>query len=138
MLRGNHESCQICFSYGFYEEITKKYGNSKPWRYSNDLFDYFPFGASIEGKISYVHGGLSPLISTADQIRLLNRKQEIRHEEAFFDLMWNDPDDIETWIISARGAGYVFGSKVVNEFNHINGLELVYRVHQLVNEGFKY
>ena len=40
--------------------------------------------------------------------------------------------------MSARGAGYVFGWKVVNEFNRINGLELICRAHQLVNEGFKY
>jgi hypothetical protein len=31
------------------------------------------------------------------------------------DLMWSDPDDIETWIMSNRGAGWIFGWKVVNE-----------------------
>ena len=138
LLRGNHESRQICYSYGFYEEITRKYGNANPWRYFNDLFDYLPIAALIEGKIFCVHGGLSPLISTVDQIRLINRKQEIPHEGAFCDLMWSDPDDIEAWIISTRGAGYFFGWKVVNEFNRINDLNLICRAHQLVNEGFKY
>ena len=138
LLRGNHESRQICFSYGFYEEITRKYGNANPWRYFNDLFDYLPIAAIIEGKIFCVHGGLSPLISTVDQIRLINRKQEIPHEGAYCDLMWSDPDDIEAWVISQRGAGYVFGWKVVNEFNRINDLTLVCRAHQLVNEGYKY
>jgi serine/threonine-protein phosphatase 6 catalytic subunit len=52
--------------------------------------------------------------------------------------MWSDPDDIEAWVISQRGAGYVFGWKVVNEFNRINDLTLVCRAHQLVNEGYKY
>ena len=138
LLRGNHESRQICFSYGFYEEISRKYGNVNPWRYFNDLFDYLPIGAIIEGKIFCIHGGLSPFISTIDQIRLLNRKQEIPHEGAFCDLMWSDPDDIETWIVSCRGAGYIFGWKVVSEFNRINDIELVCRAHQLVNDGFKY
>ena len=137
LLRGNHESRQICYSYGFYEEITRKYGNANPWRYFNDLFDYLPIAALIEGKIFCVHGGLSPLISTVDQIRLINRKQEIPHEGAFCDLMWSDPDDIEAWVISTRGAGYIFGWKVVNEFNRINDLNLICRAHQLVNEGFK-
>ena len=52
--------------------------------------------------------------------------------------MWSDPDEIEAWVISQRGAGYVFGWKVVNEFNRINDLTLVCRAHQLVNEGYKY
>ena len=138
LLRGNHESRQICYSYGFYEEITRKYGNSNPWKYFNDIFDYLPIGAIVEGKIFCIHGGLSPLISTIDQIRLLNRRQEIPHEGAFFDLMWSDPDDSESWIVSLRGAGYIFGSKVVSEFNRINKIDLICRAHQLVNEGYKY
>ena len=138
LLRGNHESRQICFQYGFYEEITRKYGNANPWRYFNDLFDYMPIAAIIEGKIFCVHGGLSPLVSTVDQIRLINRKQEIPHEGAFCDLMWSDPDEIEAWVISQRGAGYIFGWKVVDEFNRINNLSLICRAHQLVQDGFKY
>ena len=138
LLRGNHESRQICFSYGFYEETTKKYGNANCWRYFNELFDFLPIAAIIEGKIFCVHGGLSPLISYIDQIRLINRQQEIPHEGAFCDLMWSDPDDIETWNVSARGAGYIFGWKVADEFCHLNDIDLVCRAHQLVNEGYKY
>ena len=138
LLRGNHESRQICYSYGFYEEITKKYGNGNPWKYFTDIFDYMPIGAIVEGKIFCVHGGLSPFISSIDQIRLLNRKQEIPYEGAFCDLMWSEPEDTEGWVVSNRGAGYIFGWKVVNEFNHINDLKLVARAHQLVQEGYKF
>ena len=138
LLRGNHESRQICFVYGFYEEITRKYGNANAWEYFTDLFDYLPLAALVEGQIFCVHGGLSPYISTVDQIRLINRKMEIPREGVFCDLMWSDPDDIETWIISCRGAGWIYGWKVVDEFTHINGLELICRAHQLVMEGFKY
>jgi serine/threonine-protein phosphatase 6 catalytic subunit len=138
LLRGNHESRQICFAYGFYEEITRKYGNANAWEYFTDLFDYLPLAALVEGKIFCVHGGLSPYVSTVDQIRLINRKMEIPREGVFCDLMWSDPDDIETWIISCRGAGWIYGWKVVDEFTHINGLELICRAHQLVMEGFKY
>ncbi len=83
LLRGNHESRQISLSYGFYEEIMRKYGNTNPWRYFTDVFDYFSIAALIEGKIFCIHGGLSPMISTIDQIRLINRKMEIPHEGAF-------------------------------------------------------
>ncbi len=53
----------------------------------------------------------------------------------FCDLVWSDPEDIDAWQISPRGAGWLFGAKVVNEFNHLNKLELICRAHQLVQEG---
>ena len=137
LLRGNHES-KICFAYGFYEEITRKYGNANAWEYFIDLFNYLPLAALVEGRIFCVHGGLSQYISTVDQIRLINRNMEIPYNGAFCDLMWSDPDNIETWTLSLKGSGWLYGWKVVNEFNHINGLELICRAHQLVMEGFKY
>jgi len=44
-------------------------------------------------------------------MRLIDRKQEIPHEGAFCDLMWSDPEDIEDWSVSPRGAGWLFGSR---------------------------
>ncbi|XP_039127070.1 phytochrome-associated serine/threonine-protein phosphatase-like [Dioscorea cayenensis subsp. rotundata] len=52
--------------------------------------------------------------------------------------MWSDLEEIETWVASPRGARWVFGSRVTSEFNHINKLNLVYRAHQLIQEGLKY
>lgn len=53
-------------------------------------------------------------------------------------MLWSDPDDIEHWQLSPRGAGWVFGASIAAQFNHTNGLELIVRAHQLVMEGFKY
>ena len=33
------------------------------------------------------------------------------------DLMWSDPEDIENWAVSPRGAGWLFGGSVVKEVN---------------------
>jgi len=89
------------------------------------------------GSILCVHGGLSPLIGTVDKIRLLDRKQEVPHEGAMCDLLWSDPDEIDGWGLSPRGAGFLFGADIVKEFNHVNNLSLIARAHQLVMEGFK-
>jgi hypothetical protein len=34
---------------------------------------------------------------------------------SFLDLMWPDPDDINNWAASPRGAGWLFGSSVTRE-----------------------
>jgi serine/threonine-protein phosphatase 6 catalytic subunit len=69
--------------------------------------------------------------------------------------MWSDPDEVEAWAVSPRGAGWLFGQTVVAEvsfiplkilggsqaeyqFNHVNSLDLIARAHQLVQEGFKH
>ncbi|KXX79187.1 Serine/threonine-protein phosphatase 4 catalytic subunit [Madurella mycetomatis] len=89
------------------------------------------------GAVLCVHGGLSPLIDMVDKIRLLDRKQEVPHEGAMCDLLWSDPDEIDGWGLSPRGAGFLFGADIVKVFNHRNDLSLIARAHQLVMEGFK-
>ncbi|KAI4136844.1 MAG: hypothetical protein LQ341_005415 [Variospora aurantia] len=138
LVRGNHESRQITQVYGFYEECQQKYGNASVWKCCCQVFDFLVLGAIVDGKVLCVHGGLSPEIRTLDQIRVIARAQEIPHEGAFCDLVWSDPEDVGTWAISPRGAGWLFGDKVATEFNHVNGLKLIARAHQLVNEGYKW
>ena len=106
LLRGNHESRQITQVYGFFDECTRKYGNANAWRWCTDVFDYLTLAAVIEGRVLCVHGGLSPDVRSIDQIRTVDRVCEIPHEGAFCDLMWSDPEDIERWAISPRGAGW--------------------------------
>ncbi|KAK5159098.1 hypothetical protein LTR04_005138 [Oleoguttula sp. CCFEE 6159] len=138
LVRGNHESRQITQVYGFYEECQTKYGNASVWKSCCQVFDFLALAAIVDGKVLCVHGGLSPEIRTLDQIRVVARAQEIPHEGAFCDLVWSDPEEVDTWAVSPRGAGWLFGDKVSSEFNHVNGLQLIARAHQLVNEGYRY
>ena len=53
----------------------------------------------------FINSGLSPHLKTIDQMRTIERNIEIPHEGPFCDLMWSDPDDIDGWCVSNRGAG---------------------------------
>ena len=136
--RGNHESRQITQVYGFYDECVRKYGTANVWKYFTDLFDYLPLTCLVENQILALHGGLSPSIDSLDQVRALDRVQEIPHEGPMCDLLWSDPDDRQGWGISPRGAGYTFGQDISEQFNHTNALTLVSRAHQLVLEGYNW
>ena len=138
LIRGNHESRQITQVYGFYDECLRKYGSITVWRYCTEIFDYLSLSAIIDGKIFCVHGGLSPSIQTLDQIRTIDRKQEVPHDGPMCDLLWSDPEDTQGWGVSPRGAGYLFGSDVVSQFNAANDIEMICRAHQLVMEGYKW
>ena len=80
LIRGNHESRQITTVYGFYDECVRKYGSASVWRYCTEVFDYLSLTAVVDGKVLCVHGGLSPSIQELDQVRLIDRKQEVPHE----------------------------------------------------------
>ena len=115
LIRGNHESRQITQVYGFYDECLRKYGSAVVWRYCTEIFDYLSLSAIIDGKVNdqqhfvdvwrygslnefiflqifCVHGGLSPSIQTLDQIRTIDRKQEVPHDGPMCDLLWSDPE----------------------------------------------
>ena len=138
LIRGNHESRQITQIYGFYDECLRKYGSANVWSYCCELFDYLCLGAIIDDRIFAVHGGLSPLLSSLDQIRLIDRKKEVPHDGPMCDMLWSDPDDISGWGLSPRGAGYLFGGDVVEQFLAANDLKMICRAHQLVMEGYKW
>lgn len=139
LLRGNHESRQITQVYGFYDECYQKYGNVNAWKYCTQVFDLITISCLIDGQIFCVHGGLSPDLKTLDQIRSIQRNLEIPHDGPFTDLVWSDPEDgLDLWEISHRGSGWLFGEKVTQEFNQANGLDLIARAHQLVQEGYRF
>jgi serine/threonine-protein phosphatase PPG1 len=138
LLRGNHESRQITQVYGFHQEVLRKYNSVRVWNAVTSFFDFLPLAAVVGNKILAVHGGLSPSINTLDQLRVLNRFGEIPHEGPIADIFWSDPDpEKEGFLVSPRGAGYIFGHDVVLRFLYINNLEHIARAHQLCMTGYQ-
>ena len=108
------------------------------WRYCTEIFDFLPLAAIIDDKIFCVHGGLSPNVKEINDLDKIDRFREVPQEGVMCDLLWSDPEMIEGWSVSARGAGYLFGKDTVENFLHTNGLTLIARAHQLAMEGYKY
>lgn len=137
LLRGNHETRQLSRVYGFYNECIEKYSTVE-WGLITDLFDYFPIAAVIGSEIFCVHGGLSPQINTLEEIKQIDRFQEIPSEGLFSDLMWSDPSDSPGFTPSLRGAGFLFGEDVSKKFCHTNHFKFIARALQLAIEGYQW
>lgn len=138
LLRGNHESAIINRIYGFYDECKKRY-SIKLWKVFGDCFNCLPVAALIDDKILCMHGGLSPELSSFDQIRKLARPIEVPEMGLLCDLLWADPDKgVGGWEENERGVSYVFGEEIVSMFLKKHDIDLVCRAHQVVEDGYEF
>ncbi|KAL3115339.1 hypothetical protein niasHT_017741 [Heterodera trifolii] len=60
-------------------------------RCCTEVFDCLSLSAVINDRIFCVHGGLSPSSETIDQIRTIDRKQEVPHDAWFEASTLNPP-----------------------------------------------
>lgn len=51
--------------------------------------------------------------------------------------MWSDPEEVTDWLPSSRGAGAMFGERVVDKFCFMNNIKSISRAHQLAQEGYQ-
>ena len=138
LLRGNHESSVTNRIYGFYDECKRRY-NIRLWKNFTELFNYLPVAALIDDKILCMHGGLSPEIHSINDINQFNRPTDVPDSGALCDLLWSDPDkDVDDFEENDRGISYVFGEKVVKDFNSKNDIDLIIRAHQVVDDGYEF
>ncbi|GIQ92206.1 hypothetical protein KIPB_015850, partial [Kipferlia bialata] len=69
-----------------------------------------------------------------EDIQNINRLREPPHDGAMNDLLWSDPETISGYDQSPRGAGFLFGRDVVEQFLHRNDFSLIVRAHQIMNK----
>ncbi|XP_057822019.2 serine/threonine-protein phosphatase PP1 [Cryptomeria japonica] len=138
LLRGNHECASINRVYGFYDECKRRF-NVRLWKIFTDCFNCLPVAALIDDKILCMHGGLSPELTSLDQIEDILRPTDVPDMGLLCDLLWADPDEnIEGWGENDRGVSYTFGPDVVSEFLRKHDLDLICRAHQVVEDGYQF
>lgn len=138
MLRGNHECASINRIYGFYDECKRRY-SVKLWKAFTDCFNCLPVAAIIDDKIFCMHGGLSPELTSMDQIRQIARPTDVPDTGLLCDLLWSDPDPNTTgWGENDRGVSFTFGSDIVVNFLVKHELDLICRAHQVVEDGYEF
>lgn len=138
ILRGNHESANINRIYGFYDECKRRY-NVRLWKIFTDCFNCLPIAAIIDEKIFCMHGGLSPDLTSMDQIRRVDRPIDVPDSGLMCDLLWADPDKEKAgWGENDRGVSFTFGPDIVNQFLKKQDLDLVCRAHQVVEDGYEF
>jgi serine/threonine-protein phosphatase PP1 catalytic subunit len=138
MLRGNHECAYINRLYGFYDECIMLF-NIDVWKECSKVFNCLPIAATIDDKIFCIHGGISPDLTTLDQIKQITRPTEVPEDGLLCDLLWSDPNpDIDGWCESERGTSWCFGANKVDEFLTKFNFDLICRAHQAVMEGFEF
>jgi len=138
LLRGNHECSSITRIYGFYDECKRRY-NIRLWKGFCDVFNCLPPAALVEDRILCMHGGLSPELSSLEDIRRLARPTDIPDTGLLCDLLWADPDkDVTGWCENDRGVSYIYGPDVLTQMNSRLGLDLIVRAHQVVEDGYEF
>ena len=86
-----------------------------------------------------IESGLSPHVNLIDDIRKLDRKQEVPRDGPMSDFLWSDPDkEVRTYCYQPRGAGYLFGEEYTVKFNRENNIHLIARAHQLIQERYQF
>ena len=138
ILRGNHECANVTRVYGFYDEC-KRRCNIKTWKIFIDTFNTLPLAAIVAGKIFCVHGGLSPVLNSMDEIRHVSRPTDVPDFGLINDLLWSDPTDSPNeWEDNERGVSYCYNKVAINKFLNKFGFDLVCRAHMVVEDGYEF
>ena len=144
LIRGNHEGYNMTSTYGFYDEVLRRYGDFFVWRAFIEIFTALPIAVLIDGNIFGVHGGLTPYLETIEQLETTNRNvadtttQFPNVDPILKDILWNDPSESPGIQTAIRDGGKCWGPDITEKFIEKNKLKFVVRGHETVNGGYKW
>tara|TARA_Y100000741_G_scaffold103054_1_gene76796 strand:+ start:419 stop:1327 length:909 start_codon:yes stop_codon:yes gene_type:complete len=143
LLRGNHETADVSYEYGFYDECKRRH-SIKLWRKFIDVFNTMSIAATIgiekNDPLAFCcHGGISDKMNSLSCIEALRKPCDVPDEGLICDLLWSDPTiETETFRESERGVSFEFGKKALNEFMRKIGVDIVIRAHQVTEDGYEF
>eukprot|EP00080_Pristionchus_pacificus_P012001 PDM72021.1 Calcineurin-like phosphoesterase [Pristionchus pacificus] len=144
LLRGNHEARAINRVYGFQQELMERFDRDDARELFikfNEVFSHMPIACLIGQSILCMHGGISPLLNSLDDIRNIPKPMmDPNSNQLACDLMWADP------MIGLkghrpnmiRGVSIHFGEDLLDEVMKRCDLRLVVRGHQMMMNGFNF
>lgn len=140
LLRGNHEGPGDLMPSPHDLPMQLQARFKQDWRTvytkTRELFSSLYNAVLVEERYLMIHGGLSPEMTTAQDLANANKM----HPERDFleDLLWSDPNDaVHNVLYSPRGAGKLFGKSVTEEVLKKLGVTILIRGHEPCDEGFK-
>ncbi|KAJ2512489.1 Palmitoyl-protein thioesterase 1 [Coemansia sp. RSA 2049] len=150
--RGNHESVEMNRLYGFEGEVRHKYSTQgkRVFDLFQEVFEALPVAHLIQGKIFVVHGGLYSRETARNAqtpegdgvVRLAELREMSRFHQPHFnsllcESLWSDPQPQKGRSPNPRGTAIQYGPDVTKEFCDTNGLTMVIRSHQQMEEGYE-
>ncbi len=125
LLRGNHEYLQNLevYPHDLPRQLLAKFGDkaNEIYKKIKEFWENLSYCAYSK-KYFFVHGGI-PINLDFKNLSLQTKIQ----------LLWNDPIEEKGYQNSYRGAGYLFGYDITNEFLKKYNFELIIRSHEPCN-----
>ncbi|KAF8430894.1 Metallo-dependent phosphatase-like protein [Boletus edulis BED1] len=144
LLRGNHECRHLTDYFTFKLECKHKY-SERIYDACMESFCALPLAAVMNKQFLCIHGGLSPELTTMDDIRALDRFREPPTHGLMCDILWSDPvEDFgqekmnDSFVHNhVRGCSYFFTYQAACQFLERNNLLSIIRAHEAQDAGYR-
>ncbi|KAL6741701.1 hypothetical protein Aduo_014929 [Ancylostoma duodenale] len=154
VIRGNHEEESLNQLYSFASEVQLKFDSKMPnpnagpgpmYGHFKNVFMNLPLACLIGGDILAMHGGISPMLRSLQDIQQIERPiDEFIKGTLACDLVWSDPDTLNNVKKyepnlereATVGIGQLFSKSAVKETCRRLGVKMIIRGHQAPLHGY--